>query len=97
MITLKQADLVTTFLNRQTRDGCNPQMFWLRTGNQITGATVTTNGNVCGAPIPFTLPLGIQTNTQGFTTEQYGNDPLTIWVPMTGAPVTFAFNTPISA
>lgn len=96
MITLKQADLVTTFLNRRTRDGCNARMNWLRTGNQITGVFLSTDGNVCNAPIPLTLPLGITTDTQGFQTEQYGNDAQTIWVTMSGGPVSFTFNTPIS-
>lgn len=97
MVTLKQADLATTFTNRQTRDACAPQLTWVRTGSQITGATISANGNFCPVPIPFTLPNGVTTNAQGFQTEQIGNDPLTIWVALQGAPVTFTFNTALNA
>lgn len=60
----------------------------------ITGVTLTTNGNVCTALVPVTVP-GKVTSTQGFTTEQIGSDPLTIWVSMTGSPVTFTLSTPV--
>lgn len=96
-ITLSQADLAVTFTSRQTRDGCQPKMQWTRAGRQITGIQVTCNNqNICDVPIPVTLPLGVTTNTQGYQTEQIGNDPLTIWVPLQGAPVNFVFNSPLN-
>jgi hypothetical protein len=42
-----------------------------------------------------TVP-GSVTNTQGFTTEKIGSDPLTIWVKLSGAPVTFTLSTPVA-
>jgi hypothetical protein len=64
------------------------------TKQAITGVQVTTLGNTCTVPIPVTLP-GPVTNTQGFTTEQVGNDPLTIWVKMSGSAVKFTLTTAV--
>lgn len=60
-------------MNRMTRDQCSPTLTWTTnpTAKTITGVTLTTTNNVCGAPIPITVP-GLVTNTQGFTTEQIG-------------------------
>lgn len=79
------------------RDNCNPLMTFTldAAASTITGMTVTTNSNTCSALIPVTVPAGV-TDTQGFTTEQIGNDPLTIWVKMTGSPVQFTLTTPIA-
>src|SRR5271170_3775990 len=35
-------------------------------------------------------------STSGNTTQQVGNDPLTLWVPLSGSPKTFTLTTPIS-
>ena len=95
MITVKQDDLAKSFLARQTRDACNYGMSWTTTNNQITGVTVTANGNTCAEVIPITVP-GTVTNTQGFKTEKIGSDPLTIWVKLSGATTSFTLTTPIS-
>ena len=92
MITLIQSDLTTTFTNRQTRDGCQPRLTWAKSGNLITGAVLTANGNTCSAPIPVTIPYGVVTDAQGFPTEQVGSDPQTIWVQLSGSPVYFEFS-----
>ena len=62
---------------------------------QITAVTVSATGNTCTEPIPVTFPVA-PTSTQGFTTEQLGADPLTVWVNLSGSPVTFTLSTPIS-
>jgi hypothetical protein len=56
-----------------TRDQCSPILTWATNtiAKIITGVTLTTANNTCGAPIPITVP-GSVTNTQGFTTEQIG-------------------------
>jgi hypothetical protein len=95
MISLKQADLVTTFLDRQTRDACSPKLTWVKSGSSITGVTVSATGNTCSAAIPVTVP-GTVTNTQGFRTEKVGSDPLTIWVTLSGAARTFTFSSPVA-
>jgi len=95
MISLKQDDLAKSFKARQGRDACNYGMSWTTTNNKITGVTVTANGNTCAEVIPITVP-GTVTNTQGFTTEKIGNDPLTIWVKLSGATKSFTLTTPIS-
>lgn len=61
----------------------------------ITAVVVTTDSNTCSALIPVTVP-GPVTDTQSFTTEQIGNDPLTIWVKMSGSAVKFTLKTPVA-
>jgi hypothetical protein len=95
IISLKHDDIATSFANRMARDACAPNLSFKTSGNTITAVTLTTIGNVCSTVIPLTVP-GKVTSTQGFTTEQIGTDPLTIWVKMTGSPVTFNLATPVS-
>jgi hypothetical protein len=95
MISLKHDDIAASFANRMARDACAPKLSFTTSGTTITAVTLTTNGNTCGVPIPVTVP-GTVTSTQGFTTEQIGSDPLTIWVKMSGSPVTFTLSTPVS-
>ena len=78
-----------------TRDGCAYGLTYAVTSGSITGVTVTANGNTCSAPIPVTVP-GAVTDTQGFTTEQVGSDPLTIWVQLSGSPVSFTLSQPVA-
>jgi hypothetical protein len=95
IISLKHDDMATTFANRMARDACAPNLSYTTSGTTITAVTVTTIGNTCPVVIPVTVP-GKVTSTQGFTTEQIGSDPLTIWVSMKGSPVTFTLSTPVS-
>ena len=78
------------------RDGCNPQLMYQinPTAATITGVTLSTIGNTCAQPIPVTVP-GTVMNLQGFTTEQIGGDPLTIWVKMSGKAVSFTLAKPV--
>ncbi|RDW58478.1 hypothetical protein BP5796_12408 [Coleophoma crateriformis] len=96
IITLTHDDLSTSFANRMAADLCNPQMTYVTdpVGQTITGVTITTTGNTCTVPIPVTFPASV-TDTKGFTTEKVGNDPLTIWVKMTGNPVSFTLSAPV--
>lgn len=100
LIAVKEDDLVQVFITRMTKDQCNPttQLIMSSVGNttQITGFTVGATGNSCPVPIPVTIPGGSVTDLQGSTTEQVGNDPLTIWVTLSGSPKTFTLTTPIS-
>lgn len=96
MISLKHDDLAVDFANRMAADQCGVQMSYNTdpVGQTIIGVTLTTTNNKCSVPIPVTFP-GTVTNTQGFTTEKVGLDPLTIWVTMSGSPVSFTLSTPI--
>lgn len=78
------------------RDACAPILTYTTdpTAKTITGVTLTANGNTCGVTLPVTVP-GPVTSTQGFTTEQIGSDPLTIWAKLTGSPVTFTLKTAV--
>ncbi|OWP04291.1 hypothetical protein B2J93_9359 [Marssonina coronariae] len=97
MISLKHDDIATDFTNRMARDKCQPALSYTTnpSAKTITAVTLTTAGNTCAAKIPVTVP-GSVTSTQGFTTEQVGGDPLTIWVQMSGSPVTFTLSTPVA-
>lgn len=82
------------FAARAARDACGYSLTWITEGQKITGATVSATESSCGSPIPVTFPSA-PTNTQGFETEQVGNDPLTVWVQLSGSPVSFTLETPI--
>ncbi|KAL4782045.1 hypothetical protein BJX76DRAFT_369411 [Aspergillus varians] len=83
------------FLQRYRRDQCGYTLSYILSNNQITGVTVSANGNTCDAAIPVTFP-DAPSNTQGFTTEQLGSDPVTVWAQLSGSPVTFTLTSPIA-
>lgn len=94
MISLKQDDLADAFVARMARDKCGYGLTWDKANGKITGVTVTANGNTCSTEIPVTVP-GSVVDTKGFRTEQVGNDPLTIWVKLSGSPVSLTLSQPI--
>lgn len=79
------------------RDQCQPTLTWMYStdGKSIVGATVASNGNICAAVIPVTFP-GSVTSTNGGTSEKVGSDPLTVWIKLSGSPVSFTLATPIA-
>jgi len=97
IITLKHDDLATDFTNRMIRDQCKPTLTYTYSadGKTITGATVGANGNTCPAAVPVTFP-GAVTSTMGGTSEKIGSDPLTVWIKLSGSPVSFTLSTPIA-
>jgi len=97
LITYKHDDIAIAFRKRMTRDLCLPNLLWDldSASKKITGVTVTSTRMTCSETIPVTVP-GTVTDTQGFTTEKLGSDPLTIWVALSGKPVSFKLTTPIS-
>jgi hypothetical protein len=95
LVTLKHADMSAQFLARYNRDACGYALSYTTNSGKITAVTVTANGNTCSEPIPVTFPSA-PSNTQGFTTEQLGSDPTTVWVQLSGSPVTFTLSTPIT-
>ncbi|KAI3400682.1 hypothetical protein diail_2394 [Diaporthe ilicicola] len=95
IITLQQVTASAKFNNRMIRDACSYGLTYAITSGSITGVTVTASGNTCSTSIPVTVP-GSVTDTQGFTTEQIGSDPLTIWVNLSGSPVSFTLSQPVA-
>ncbi|PYI01133.1 extracellular serine-rich protein [Aspergillus sclerotiicarbonarius CBS 121057] len=95
LVTIKHQDMSDSFLARYTRDACKYSLRHTISNHQITGVTVSATGNTCSVPIPVTFPVA-PTSTQGFPTEQIGNDPLTVWVQLSGSPVSFTLSTPIA-
>lgn len=96
MISLKHDDIAAEFTKRMTRDQCSPSLTYTTdpTSKTITAVTLSATGNTCTAKIPVTFP-GSVTFTQWFTTEKVGGDPLTIWVSLSGSPVTFTLSPPV--
>ncbi|QIW96520.1 hypothetical protein AMS68_002038 [Peltaster fructicola] len=96
IITLKHDDVGQSFINRMTLDNCNPSMNYQVSNGKITGVTVATTNNVCGTTVPVTFPGTASTTQSGTVNEQIGSDPLTIWTPMTGSPVSFTLGSAVS-
>ena len=82
------------FLDRFNRDKCNYGLSYGINDGSISSVTVTANGNTCSAPIPVTFPSAVS-DTKGFKAEKVGSDPQTVWVQLTGSPVTLALSQPI--
>ena len=100
IVNIGNDELFDYYTGRMIKDKCNPttELILSTTGNttQITGFIVDCTGSTCPRPIPVTIPGGSVTNLQGSTTEQIGNDPLTLWVPLSGSPVSFNLTQPIT-
>ncbi|KAK0106108.1 hypothetical protein ONS95_004612 [Cadophora gregata] len=98
IISSKHDDIAASFSQRMTRDKCKYIMTLNIDTSQkiITGLTISSSTNSCTAPIPVTVPGKVR-DTKGFVTEQLNTqDPLTIWVPLTGSAVSLTFSVPIS-
>ncbi|KAJ5428056.1 hypothetical protein N7445_009510 [Penicillium cf. griseofulvum] len=95
IVTLTHQEMSASFLARFNRDKCGYSLRYATSNRKITAVTVSATGNTCTDPIPVTFPVA-PTSTQGFATEQRGVDPLTVWVKLSGSPVTFTLSTPIS-
>lgn len=98
MITKKHDDLAAVFMDRMTRDQCNPttRLIYSADGTQIIAVEVGANGNTCSVPVPITIPSGTVTSLQGSTTEQIGGDPLTVWVTLSGNTKVFSLTSPVT-
>ena len=96
IVTLKHDDIAQQFKNRQTLDGCSPNLSYnyASDGKSITSVTVTANGNTCSVPVPVTLP-GQASSSGSITYEQLGADPVTAWATLSGSPVTINLATPV--
>jgi hypothetical protein len=98
MITKKHDEVSAAFMDRMARDQCSPQLTWNYTPNDKAIASITLHtatSNRCKVPIPVTVPTTVQNIPAGATKEQIGSDPLTIWVRMTGQPVTIPLDHPV--
>jgi hypothetical protein len=98
IISLKHDDIAIAFTDRRTRDQCNPSLTYKYSADskRIVSVTVTANGNTCAASIAVTLPTGFTSNAPGLVRELIGSEPLVVWVPLTGSPVTLALSSPVS-
>jgi hypothetical protein len=100
IVNINNDALFDYFTARMNKDQCNAstQLLLKTSGNttQIVGFIVDCAGHSCPEPIPVTIPGGDVTDLQGATREKVGNDPLTLWVKLSGSPLTFTLTTPIS-
>jgi len=95
LVTLKHADMSAQFLDRYNRDACGYSLSYTIANKKITGVTVSATDSSCNSPIPVTFPTA-PADTKGFTTEKIGNDPTTVWVQLSGSPVSFTLSSPIA-
>jgi len=98
IISIKQDDAAIQFKNRMALDGCKPNLTYKYSadGQSITGVVVSATGNTCPVQIPVTFPGAATTSAAGTTTEQIGTDSPTVWVTLTGSPVTLALSKPVA-
>ncbi|KAL3477509.1 hypothetical protein BJX99DRAFT_226018 [Aspergillus californicus] len=95
LVTTTHQQMSDYYLQRYRRDQCGYALSYTLANNAITGVTVTATGNTCDSPIPVTFPAA-PADTHGFTTEQLGNDPVTVWAQLSGSPVSFSLASPIA-
>lgn len=99
LITMQHDAMAQNFVDRMTRDECNPNLSYKYSsdGSHITSVTVTANSNTCSVPIPVTLPNGVSATTSGSTTkDSVGSEPVIEWVTLSGSAVTLTLSTPVS-
>jgi hypothetical protein len=92
VITLKHDDIAKSFLDREARDACRPNLVYSYSadGSTITGATVyTANGNTCSVTVPVTFPGTASVSSGSAISDAVGSEPLIMWATMKGSPVTF--------
>lgn len=85
-------------MDRMARDQCSPQLTWNYTPDDLAIASVTihtSTQNRCKVPIPVTVPGTVRNLPSGSRREQIGSDPLTVWIPMLGQPVTIQLDQPV--
>ncbi|KKK19527.1 hypothetical protein AOCH_007249 [Aspergillus ochraceoroseus] len=95
VVTATHQQMSDYFLQRYRRDQCNYSLSYVISSGHITGVTLSANSNTCGATIPITFP-DAPADSHGFTSEQLGSDPVTVWAQLSGSPVTFTLSTPIA-
>ncbi|BCS22373.1 putative extracellular serine-rich protein [Aspergillus puulaauensis] len=95
VVSTTHQEMSDYFLQRYRRDQCGYSLSYVLDGNSITGVTLSANGNSCDATIPVTFP-DAPSDTHGFSTEQLGSDPVTVWAQLSGSPVTFSLASPIA-
>lgn len=99
MVSLTHDQTAAQFMNRMTRDNCQPKLTWKTSadGTKITAVTLSALNNRCSVGLPITIPDGTFTSTTGVTsTEKLGSDPTTNWVSLTGQARTFNLASPLS-
>ncbi|KAK3342191.1 hypothetical protein B0T25DRAFT_617998 [Lasiosphaeria hispida] len=96
LVSQKHDDIAATFIDRKTRDLCQPRLkYTITSSGTITGGTVSSNGNTCTVPLPVTVPSAVTFSGSGVTSDQVGNEPLIKWVMLSGSARAFTFNTPV--
>lgn len=94
--SVKHDDMAVLFNQRMARDACNYQLVWnFNAAGAVASATLTSNNNVCSAPIPVTVPGPVTISGGSAVVDQMGNDPTIQWITMTGSPVTITLATPL--
>ena len=77
---------------------CNPNLAYnySEDGLSIVGVTVTANDNICDVPIPVTFPGGAKVDEGEIREDKVGEEPLIVWATLSGSPVSFTLDEPVS-
>jgi len=97
LISLKMDDQAEKFINRYKLEQCGTQSKIIIANDKIAGISISATKGDC--TVPITLPKGVNPMAlpADATTEQYGNDPLTVWVPIKkGETKTFKLNSSLN-
>ncbi|CEJ92823.1 hypothetical protein VHEMI08453 [[Torrubiella] hemipterigena] len=97
IVSLTHDQFANYFIDRMTRDACQPtaQYGYSDDGKTIVSVTVSTNGNTCSVPVAVSIPTGTVTGA-GFSVENVGSEPPIVWVQMQGSPVTLTLCNPVT-
>ncbi|KAJ3333534.1 hypothetical protein HDU93_008485 [Gonapodya sp. JEL0774] len=81
----KMDDLAQLYREREAREVCGISTTFNVASGFLSSVTVSTSGS---CKVGVTLPPGVSAGTGAWTTEQVGNDPVTVWVQMSGGSTT---------
>ena len=80
LISLKIDKQAEVFTERAKLEACGAKAKLIIENNSVVGVTVSASKGDC--TVPVTLPGKAASIPKGSKTEQVGNDPLTVWVPL---------------
>jgi len=82
LISIKIDRQAEVFLERAELEKCGHESRLVIENGKVTGISVKATKGSC--TVPITIPSNVKTSSlpSGAKTEQIGNDPLTVWVPL---------------
>ena len=82
------------------QSACEPQITYTFSDDAtaITSVSISAIDNTCDVPIPVTFPptAAVRVGGGNVEVEQIGNEPLVLWVTLSGAEVSFELEEPVT-